>query len=90
MKLSEKLFFSHRPTLLWCFFLLFFLIVYASSALRSEAPIVVGKTQMNLDDKIVGTYMIGKYAHPTGKGVQVVKPYYCLGFSSLFREVKRP
>ena len=50
MKLSEKLFFSRRPTLLWCLFLFSFLIVYASSALCSEVPIVVGKNQMTFDE----------------------------------------
>lgn len=48
------------------------------------------ENKQTLRDKIVGTYVIGKYAHPIGQGVQVVRPYYFLGFSFLFREVKRP
>ena len=50
MKLSEKLFFSRRPTLLWCLFLFSFLIVYASSALCSEPPIINGKTRMSCSE----------------------------------------
>ena len=48
------------------------------------------ENKQTLRDKIVGTYVIGKYARPAGQGIQVVRPYYFLGFSFLFREVKRP
>jgi uncharacterized RDD family membrane protein YckC len=48
------------------------------------------ENKQTLRDKIVGTYVIGKYARPAGQGMQVVRPYYFLGFSFLFREVKRP